>query len=603
MIKSILQNIPEAKQLLEMEIEELAGYVLEHLHAAGGNTLSQGNSLPNNLANSISSSYLSNKDKIYKAIVTACHWLIKNDYLQVINEQGFYEISKKGNEIKTADEFNARLSQSTVANVIAPLASPKPASQFTKKTSYSLPRLSLSESESVWLREVYECFKNGEKVDIKALKVKLRGQIPTDFEPKMIDGRLLLHGRHITLYGIWHVDHDTQLLDEADQVIRAIGSLIYTNTKRETIISSEVADLTGLAQSKVEFLIKEIRLFGFFWSDVAMASEDGYFQVEVNDERVFDEYYQYEGIEKVFVNLNARREALTNPENNPDDKRKVFVVHGRNLEARTSLFQFLRSIGLKPLEWSQAIKETGKGSPFIGEILDVAFSKAQAVVILLTPDDEARLREPFWGVSEPTHETELTGQARPNVLFEAGMAMGRNPNRTVIVELGNLRPFSDIAGRHTIRLSNKVAARQELAQRLGTAGCPVDLTGLDWHTDGDFNIESSRYESVSVVLPKQERAPQLTHEEESIKAEYFNHLTGREKEVLRSYIDAKTRTQRLRYDEGAVVELINADVLYYASNRAVSIWTPGDYYTEVNMNLWAWKYLNQHPELIVDDEA
>lgn len=174
------------------------------------------------------------------------------------------------------------------------------------------------------------------------------------------------------------------------------------------------------------------------------------------------------------------------------DTRNVFVVHGRNLEARSSLFRFLRSIGLQPLEWSQAIKATGKASPFIGEILDAAFTKAQAVVVLLTPDDEARLRESFRGLSEPIYETELTGQARPNVLFEAGMAMGRNPDRTIIVELGTLRPFSDIAGRHTVRLSNDSAARHELAQRLETAGCPVDLTGRDWHTEGDFGAGHTR---------------------------------------------------------------------------------------------------------------
>jgi predicted nucleotide-binding protein len=195
--------------------------------------------------------------------------------------------------------------------------------------------------------------------------------------------------------------------------------------------------------------------------------------------------------------IAAPKDPMTSNESSSDtrfaetsqDTRNVFVVHGRNLEARNSLFRFLRSIGLKPLEWSQAIKSTGKASPFIGEILDVAFTQAQAVVVLMTPDDVAQLRDPFRSSSDHPYESQLTGQARPNVLFEAGMAMGRNPNRTIIIELGTLRPFSDIAGRHTIRLSNDSAARQELAQRLETAGCPVDLTGRDWHAEGDFTSE------------------------------------------------------------------------------------------------------------------
>ncbi len=181
------------------------------------------------------------------------------------------------------------------------------------------------------------------------------------------------------------------------------------------------------------------------------------------------------------------------------DPGSVFVVHGRNLDARNSLFRFLRSIGLRPLEWSQAIMETGKASPFVGEILDAAFTRAQAVVVLMTPDDVAQLQEQFRSPNDLPYESQLTGQARPNVLFEAGMAMGRNPDRTIIVELGIVRPFSDIAGRHTVRLSNDPAARQELAQRLGTAGCPVDLTGKDWHKEGDFSLPAINLSSASIV--------------------------------------------------------------------------------------------------------
>lgn len=169
------------------------------------------------------------------------------------------------------------------------------------------------------------------------------------------------------------------------------------------------------------------------------------------------------------------------------DTSKVFVVHGRNSKARNALFTFLRALHLRPLEWTQAVQATGKTSPYVGEILDAAFSEAQAVVVLMTPDDMAYLREPLRNANDPSYETDPTSQARPNVLFEAGMAMGRNPERTLLVELGTLRPFSDVAGRHAVRLDNSVAKRQALAQRLQTAGCPVDISGTDWHTDGDFD--------------------------------------------------------------------------------------------------------------------
>lgn len=166
------------------------------------------------------------------------------------------------------------------------------------------------------------------------------------------------------------------------------------------------------------------------------------------------------------------------------DARSVFVVHGRNELLRKAMFDFLRSINLSPMEWSQAVRLTGEGSPYIGQVLDAAFSHAAAIVVLMTPDEIAYLQPQYGRANDP--ETKPAAQARPNVLFEAGMALGRDPRRTVLVEVGDVRPFSDVAGRHAIRLTNDPALRQELATRLETAGCDVNLRGVDWHTTGDF---------------------------------------------------------------------------------------------------------------------
>jgi hypothetical protein len=170
---------------------------------------------------------------------------------------------------------------------------------------------------------------------------------------------------------------------------------------------------------------------------------------------------------------------------NNQDQRSVFVVHGRNDLLRRAMFDFLRSINLNPIEWTQAIELTGQGSPYIGQVLDVAFDHAAAIVVLMTPDEVAYL-QPRYGHGDDDTETSPSEQARPNVLFEAGMALGRDAKRTVLVEIGSLRPFSDVAGRHAVRLNNSLDSRQALAQRLSTAGCDVIVSGTDWHSVGDF---------------------------------------------------------------------------------------------------------------------
>ena len=220
-----------------------------------------------------------------------------------------------------------------------------------------------------------------------------------------------------------------------------------------------------------------------------------------------------------------RRPAEVKDPRPPENIRKVFVVHGRNLAARDALFEFLRAVDLHPLEWSEAVRSTGKPAPYIGDILDAAFSRAHAVVVLFTPDDEARLRKPLWGANEPPHETQLTGQARANVLFEAGMAMARSQDRTVLIELGNLRPFSDIGGRHTVRLDNSSQQRQELAKRLEVAGCPVNREGKDWHTAGDFGAGLL---TNSTTVEKQSAEGSKTEEEQ------FSDILRASREIRKS---------------------------------------------------------------------
>lgn len=162
-------------------------------------------------------------------------------------------------------------------------------------------------------------------------------------------------------------------------------------------------------------------------------------------------------------------------EERPVDPKKVFVVYGRDKAVRREVFAFLRGINLSPIPWNQAVRLTGAGSPFIGEVVEAALSEAQAVVVLLTGDDEARLRRKYFTKGDSRDEKDLASQPRPNVLFEAGMAFSRLEDRTILVELGKLRLCNVLSSRHRIRLSNKLEHRLEFAHSLENAGCVVTL--------------------------------------------------------------------------------------------------------------------------------
>jgi hypothetical protein len=83
------------------------------------------------------------------------------------------------------------------------------------------------------------------------------------------------------------------------------------------------------------------------------------------------------------------------------------------------------------------------------------------------------------------YERGYLGQARPNVFYEAGIADGLGRERTIIVEVGRVKPFSDVAGRHVLRFDGSPGRRNALAERLRIAGLDPDTSGTDWLNTGD----------------------------------------------------------------------------------------------------------------------
>ena len=267
-----------------------------------------------------------------------------------------------------------------------------------------------------------------------------------------------------------------------------------------------VADIqsTSLALPK-PLTADEVRLGASFLRDFPLyaSNVEGGGDIPVSGIWVSENVLDFESIAEAWDNEMKRRfpppsaNATVPQIETSEIPRKVFVVHGRDERLREGMFTFLRALGLDPIEWTEAIKLTGKASPHISEILNSAFKHAQAVIVLLTPDDEARLRSDLVRPDESTEERTLTGQARPNVLFEAGMAFASHENRTVLVEIGRVRPFSDVAGRHAVKMDNSFEKRQELAIKLETAGCHVNRDGTDWHKAGDLTPPGQNSASVT----------------------------------------------------------------------------------------------------------
>jgi hypothetical protein len=95
-----------------------------------------------------------------------------------------------------------------------------------------------------------------------------------------------------------------------------------------------------------------------------------------------------------------------------------------------------------------------------------AIQTADAIVALFTPDEHAALYPPDDPDGTLAHPKQERWQARPNVIFEAGIALGSRPEHTVLATLGaDVELFSDVDGKHVVRLGAP-DGKEQLRRRL-----------------------------------------------------------------------------------------------------------------------------------------
>jgi predicted nucleotide-binding protein len=284
-----------------------------------------------------------------------------------------------------------------------------------------------------------------------------------------------------------------------------------------------------------------------------------------------DEWYvAYEGedvTERFLVGPPGKRMAATTVIQVAEHPKQVMVVHGQDQDATSAMFDWLRALGLRPREWAQLVRATQQGSPFIGDVLDRAFRASQAVVVLFTPDELVSLRPEITG-AEPAWRL----QARPNVLFEAGMALATYPDRTILVVLGPQDLPTDLSGRHCVRV-REAADLKEIAQRLETAGCPIDTTGSDWL---DVRRFPDRSDVRAASATEDQRAASLSADR---RRAYAALLTAHGKLVLaysgeRIY-DSRIRDARAEFDQAQSEVLLVAGPPVRAAAEALrQAWVP-----------------------------
>lgn len=119
--------------------------------------------------------------------------------------------------------------------------------------------------------------------------------------------------------------------------------------------------------------------------------------------------------------------APNSPSQLSEKSKRVFIVHGRNDQIVEAVAIMVRSIGLEALDFGKVRLAQSFRGRYIGEVLDHAFDTAQAILVIVSGEEKARLRARF-AISQD-FPLRAERQPRPNVLIEIGMALRSHAER------------------------------------------------------------------------------------------------------------------------------------------------------------------------------
>ena len=164
--------------------------------------------------------------------------------------------------------------------------------------------------------------------------------------------------------------------------------------------------------------------------------------------------------------IEHRRSSRAEQLGHVEGLKKVFVVHGRDNEAKETTARFLERLGLQAV----ILHEQPNSGRTIIEKFEVYSEDISFVVVLLTPDDVGGLN---------TSPQKLEPRARQNVILELGYFMGRlGRTRVCALHKGGVELPSDYQGVVYIEMDSHGAWKAKVAQELIQSKISIDLAGL-----------------------------------------------------------------------------------------------------------------------------
>jgi len=250
------------------------------------------------------------------------------------------------------------------------------------------------------------------------------------------------------------IEHDMDFFSPISMFVKKLKSIVDSNPDH-----SKKDEILFLAE-KIESFFDQYRSTGetfYLPPSQTSGNDDTVREIYQSAVRLHD-LDQYR-----FDELRAPASEIPSPTNTSKhiDKKKIFIVHGHDDEAKEKMARLISSLGFDPIILHE---QANSGKTIIEKIemhTDVGFA-----VVLYTPCDKG---------GKEAEPIDLKPRARQNVVFEHGYLIGKlGRDKVCALVRGGVELPNDIAGVVYVDIDKAGAWKYVLADELASAGYPAD---------------------------------------------------------------------------------------------------------------------------------
>lgn len=268
--------------------------------------------------------------------------------------------------------------------------------------------------EELWLTELYEFYKKEIYLTPLKLKRKLWPKLDEDFDPYKMDRRLIRHGCQLTPLGIFYLDSESNILERINSVMKGLQNLVHKNFRDDRISMKVVLDELSISEKDLFRTLELIKQsiagsFQYTWDELYSAdSKEKEKALLFQSDAAIEEILNYKGIEKFVA------EKILNPEEKNPKQKLSTIPEGERIERirKGVVFIIMAMDPSKPEleDIHGAIKEVCKSFDLRALRADDIEHQERITDIILQ-----NIKECQFVIADLTHE-------RPNVYYEIGFA-------------------------------------------------------------------------------------------------------------------------------------------------------------------------------------